>query len=64
MSSNLENELKRLYDLEVNVTLSSDWDNQWTVSLGNKLNPSAENASSLTLEEVVEWLSDKPNDLF
>jgi hypothetical protein len=58
MSSQLQAQLERLYKLEVNVTLSSDWDNQWTVSLGNKLNPATE-TSGLTLDEVVEWLSTK-----
>jgi hypothetical protein len=55
----LESELKRLYDLEVNVRLSSFWDGDWTVEIGDEMNGFTETAGSLTLDEVVEWLTQR-----
>lgn len=59
MSSQLQEQLERLYKLQLNVILQSDWDNQWTVGLGNQLSPpsSNEEESGLTLDEVADWLS-------
>lgn len=63
MSSQLQEQLERLYKLEVNVILQSDWDNQWTVGLGNQLSPPSPNEeeSGLTLDEVADWLATKYN---
>lgn len=57
----LEGELARLYALEMNVTISSDWDAQYYVCIGNKYSPPKpdDEAYSLTLPEVVAWLATK-----
>lgn len=59
MSSQLQKQLERLYKLEVNVILYSDWDNNWTVGFGDPMNlPHIEEIESgLTLDEVIDWLS-------
>ena len=35
---NLEKELKRLYDSEINVRIQCFWDGDWTVWLGDEMN--------------------------
>lgn len=62
MIPKLQTELERLYKKEINVTLSSDWDNQWTVALGNELNPTTQEERGLTLHEVAQWLATKHNE--
>lgn len=58
--TDLQYQLKRLYDLEINVRLSSFWDGGWTVEIGDEMNGFTETAGSLTLDEVVGWLSERP----
>lgn len=35
---NLQRELKKLYDSEINVQISSFWDGGWYVQLGDEIN--------------------------
>ncbi len=55
VSSNLESELKRLYGLEWNIQIYSEWDIGWTVTVENAAREK-ETATFWTVEEVTEWL--------
>lgn len=49
--------LQRLYDSEINVGLTSFWDNGWTVWIGDAMNGRQAEATVPTLAEAEAWLT-------
>jgi len=55
--SELEQELKKLYDSEINVSITSFWDGGWRVALGDELNGfKRPNWDTCELHEIVDAL--------
>jgi len=48
--------LQRLYDSEINASISSFWDGGFTVKLGDEMNGFVAEAQCQTMEEAERWL--------
>ena len=54
---NLQKELERLYDSEINVYLQSFWDAEWSVALGDEINGFHKTEWDITsIDEIVPTL--------
>ena len=62
---NLVEVLQKLYTSEVNVSIESDWDNGFTVGIGNQRNrfDATEHFDADKLNLAVEWLDRKARQL-
>lgn len=56
MTDNLSEILEKIYDLEINVQISSFWDGQWKIKIGDEINGFSQQRSYLTINEVTEFL--------
>jgi hypothetical protein len=58
--------LRQLYAREINVTIESDWDNGFTVAIGNQRNGLAmsEHFTADELGRAVEWLEQTAANLY
>jgi len=58
--------LQKLYAAEVNISIESDWDNGYTVSLGNLRYgfAAAEHFDARELVQVPQWLEDKAREIY
>jgi hypothetical protein len=48
--------MQRLYDSEINCSISSFWDNHWDVKLGDEMNGFVAEGNFRTLAECAEFL--------
>lgn len=57
--------LQRLYAAEINVSIDSDWDNGFTVGIGNRRNgyEATEHFDADELHLAAQWLDDKAREL-
>jgi hypothetical protein len=56
MTVQLSTILQELYDSEINVNISTFWDNGWDVKLGDNLNGFAAQNNFRNIDEVADWL--------
>jgi hypothetical protein len=63
---NLVNVLQKLYAREMNVSIESDWDNGFTVGLGNQRSgfDATEHFGADKLHLAAEWLERKARELY
>lgn len=52
----IEITMKRLYESEINCSISSFWDNGWDVKLGDEMNGFVAEGNFRTLDEAAEFL--------
>lgn len=48
--------MKKLYESEINCSLSSFWDNSWDVKLGDEMNGFRAEGNFTTLDEAADFL--------
>lgn len=53
---NLETVMKRLYESEINCSISCFWDNGWDVKLGDEMNGFVAEGNFRTLDEAATFL--------
>jgi hypothetical protein len=58
--------LQKLYAVEINISIESDWDSGFTVGIGNHRNglKAIENFDAAKLHLVAEWLDQKARELY
>jgi hypothetical protein len=54
----IDEALKRLYDKEINCSISSFWDGQWRVQIGDELNGFKAESTEIRIEDVAQALID------
>ena len=52
----LEDELQKIYDSEINVSISSLWDAGFDVKLGDEMNGFPEETQVRTVADILPWL--------
>ena len=63
MDLDLIDVLRRLYESEINVSLTSFWDGGWTVKLGDEMNGFVAEASHVReLSVVATWLDENARE--
>lgn len=56
--NNLEQELKKIYDSEINVHLDSFWDGGWHIQVGDNMNGFHDAGYGYSIEEVIPTLKE------
>ena len=51
--------LKKLYDMEINIYLSSFWDLGWIAYIGDNINGQNSHAVFDTVEDAIDYLYEK-----
>jgi hypothetical protein len=54
----IDEALKKLYDKEINCSVSSFWDGQWHVQIGDETNGFKAEAHEVRIEDIAQALID------
>ena len=64
MGITIDEALKKLYDKEVNCAISSFWDGQWLVQIGDELNGFKAESTEVRIEDIAKTLIDMAKELY
>ena len=57
-------ELQKLYDAEINFSISTFWDAGFTAKIGDEINGFVAQANFDTAEEAIAWVIEKAKELY
>lgn len=57
-------ELQKLYDAEINFSITTFWDAGFTVKIGDEINGFVAQANFDTAKEAIAWVIEKAKELY